>query len=293
MFLESIKLSNFRCFGSTPQNIGLEDSITAFVGANGAGKTAVMLALLRLFGVTSDHRRVRRQDFHVPFNETNAPASRSLSIEAILAFPELETGDPQAASTVPEFFQQMAADKDGKLKCRLRMEATWTDDGSLEGIIQENYFAIRTLSDEYKKEECSDLKPIDRSRVQVIYVPATRDGSSQVSSFLKGRLWRAITWSENVRSALKGSGDSLNEAFEDEPGIDLIEKAIKQRWAEVNSAGTDTEARLRPIDLRFEEFVRKVEVIFMPDEAGRPRGITELSDGQRSLLFGVIASETK
>ncbi|WP_457492385.1 ATP-dependent nuclease [Tardiphaga sp. P5_C7] len=292
MFLESIKLSNFRCFGSDPQTIEFEESITAFVGANGAGKTAVMLALLRLFGITSDHRRVRRQDFHVPFDETAAPVSRSLSVEAILAFPELTTGDPTAASTVPEFFQQMAADKDGKLKCRLRMEATWTDDGSLEGIIEEKYFAIRNLADEYKKEDCSDLKPTDRGRIQVIYVPATRDGTSQVASFLKGRLWRAITWTDKVHSALKGSGESLNEAFEKEPGIDLIEKAIKQRWKEVNSGGTDTEARLRPIDLRFEEFVRKVEVIFMPDEAGRPRSITELSDGQRSLFHISLTAAT-
>jgi predicted ATP-dependent endonuclease of OLD family len=133
--------------------------LTAFVGANGAGKIAVMLALLRLFGVTADHRRVRRQDFHVPFDEEEAPASRDLNIEAVLSFPELTDGDPTAGATVPEFFQQMAADENGKLKCRLCLEATWTDDGSFEGVIEEKHFAIRNLAAEYKKEECSDLRP--------------------------------------------------------------------------------------------------------------------------------------
>jgi putative ATP-dependent endonuclease of the OLD family len=292
VFLESLKITNFRCFGSAPQTIRFEEDITAFVGANGAGKTAVMLALLRLFGVTADQRRVRRQDFHVPFDETTAPASKDLNIEAVLSFPELTDGDPAAASTVPEFFQQMAADENGKLKCRLRLEATWTDDGSLEGVIEEKHFAIRNLAAEYKKEECSDLRPTDRSRVQVIYVPATRDGTSQVASFLKGRLWRAITWTEEVRETLKKSGNALNTAFEDEPGIDVIEEAVKRRWQQVCSGGTVTDARLRPIDLRFEEFVRKVEVIFVPDEAGRPRGIGELSDGQRSLFHIALTAAT-
>lgn len=292
MFLESLKIENFRCFGRIPQTIRFEEDITAFVGANGAGKTAIMLALLRLFGVTADQRRVRRQDFHVPFDEGTPPASRNLNIEAILSFPELTDGDPAAVATVPEFFQQMAADEDGKLKCRLRLEATWTDDGSLEGGIEEKHFAVRNLASEYKKEECSDLKPTDRSRVQVIYVPATRDGTSQVASFLKGRLWRAVTWSEKVRETLNQSGEALNTAFEKEPGIDVIEQAIKRRWQQVYSGGTDTDARLRPIDLRFEEFVRKVEVIFVPDEAGRPRGIGELSDGQRSLFHIALTAAT-
>ena len=30
-----------------------------FIGTNGSGKTAVMLALLRMFGVSGDQRRVR------------------------------------------------------------------------------------------------------------------------------------------------------------------------------------------------------------------------------------------
>jgi putative ATP-dependent endonuclease of OLD family len=93
VFLESLKITNFRCFGSTARTIRFEEDITAFVGANGAGKTAVMLALLRLFGVTADQRRVRRQDFHVPFDEEKPLASRDLNIEAILSFPELTDGD--------------------------------------------------------------------------------------------------------------------------------------------------------------------------------------------------------
>ncbi|MEJ5083240.1 AAA family ATPase [Ochrobactrum sp. MYb379] len=61
MFIERVSLTNFRCFGSETTTIELTSGLTTFVGVNGAGKTAVMQALLRLFGITGDHRRLRRQ----------------------------------------------------------------------------------------------------------------------------------------------------------------------------------------------------------------------------------------
>jgi hypothetical protein len=49
---------------------------------------------------------------------------------------------------------------------------------------------------------------------------------------------------------------------------------------------------LRPIDLRFDEFVRKVEVVFHPDEARRERALEDLSDGQRSLFHLAMTAAT-
>jgi len=140
MFLERVVLPGFRCFAPTPTTINFDPALTAFVGTNGSGKTALMQALLRLFGVTADQRSVRRQDFHVPINEAAAPLSRTLFIEAVVAFPELddENGDHSA---IPEFFNQLASDEQGHLKCRLRLDATWTDDGSLDGVIETKLFA--------------------------------------------------------------------------------------------------------------------------------------------------------
>ena len=114
MFIEQVALTNFRCFGPITQTIYLDPGLTAFVGANGSGKTATMEALLRLFGLTSEQRRVRRQDFHVPSNEAVAPTKRELAIEAILAFPELDS-EGADHTAVPEFFHQMATDDSGRL----------------------------------------------------------------------------------------------------------------------------------------------------------------------------------
>lgn len=281
MYIETITLQNFRCFGQGGTTIALGSGFTAFVGANGAGKTAVLQGLQRMFGVTGEERRLRRQDFHVPAAEQAAPVSRMLALEVILAFPELDDGTD--AGAVPEFFQQMAADQAGRLKCRVRLEATWTDDGSTEGTIEQSYRVIRTFG-AFEEDDCSDFKPLDRARIQLVYVPASRDGASQVASFLRGRLWRAVNWSPGVRQTFAESGATMNAAFAAEAAVDLVTQAVTARWQQVHSAGTDTTPAFRPIDLRFEEFIRKVTVMFRPDEAGRERALDDLSDGQRSLF---------
>lgn len=281
MHIERIFLRNFRCFGPLGTGISLATSLTAFVGINGSGKTAVMGAFQRLFGVTGEQRRLRRRDFHVPSDEKVGLTERRLELEAILAFPELDGGT--ATTAVPEFFQHMAADENGHLKCRLLLRATWTDDGTTEGSIDESYWAVRTLGD-FKPEDCVQLKAVDRARVQFIYVPATRDGASQVASFLKGRLWRAIQWSDKVKTTLGDAGKALNDAFSNEDAVLRIEQTLQQRWSQLHTAGTDARPVFRPIDTRIQEFIGHVEVVFKPGEDGRDRDVRELSDGQRSLF---------
>lgn len=291
MYIEQLVLTNFRGFGPTATAIDLSQGLTTFVGANGAGKTAVLQGLQRLFGITADQRRLRRQDFHIPASQDEAPQQRTFSLDAILAFPELDSDDDDAAAAIPEFFQQMAADDAGRLKCRLRLEGTWTDDGSLDGAIEQKYWAVRAFG-AFAETDCIELSALDRARIQMIYVPASRDGASQVTAFLRGRLWRAINWSQGVKDTFSNAGATLNEAFAGEAAVDIVVNAVTQRWQEVHTAGTDTTPIFRPIDLRFQEFIRKVEVVFRPDEAGRERALDDLSDGQRSLFHLAMTAAT-
>jgi putative ATP-dependent endonuclease of OLD family len=289
MYIEQVTLTNFRCFGPEGTKLSLDASLTALVGANGSGKTAVMQCLQRLFGMTADQRRLRRRDFHVPAQEKAVPLQRELSLEAILVFPELDNGTDTTA--VPEFFQQMAADDKGKLKVRLRLEATWVDDGTAEGAVEETYVAVRSLAD-YKTEDCVNLKGADRSRIQLLYIPATRDGASQVSALLKGRLWKAIQWSGKVKTALDGAGATLNTVFREEPAVLRIEEKVKRRWQALHDAGTDAVPVFRPVDTRWHEFIGQVDVTFQPGDDGRDRDINELSDGQKSLFHLALTAAT-
>lgn len=291
MHIESLTLQGFRCFGPKPQTVNLSEGVTALVGSNGSGKTAVMQALLRMFGVTDEQRRVVRQDFHVPVEEDPSSAQRSLVLEAILAFPELEE-DGASHDAVPEFFQQMAADDGGILKCRLRLDAEWTDDGSVDGTVEQRFRAVRTLDPDFSEDECADASSVVRRCVQMVYIPARRDGASSVTALLRGRLWRAITWSDEVREKHTKAGADLNEVFGREDAVKVIAGAVKRRWREVHSGGTDARPVFRPVDPRFEAFVRRIDVAFYPDEEGRERAFEDISDGQRSLFHIAMTAAT-
>lgn len=291
-------LKNFRCFGPDSLTVEVDPNLTVLVGANGSGKSATFDALARLFGVTQDERRVRPEDFHVPIDEEEAPASRDLSIDVVITFPELaedeedEDADETLVDSVPEFFRQMAASDDGQLKCRFRLEATWTDDGSVDGTVSEDVRVVHTLDEDYTDDEWSPLRPMDRARIQMIYVPAARDGARHITSFLKGRLWRAAQWSDDLRTAVDEGSTSLTNDFRSEAVVETVEGALSQRWQELHQAATDADPIFRPIDREFAQFVGRAQLVFEPSESGRERRAEQLSDGQRSLLHIALTAAT-
>lgn len=150
MKIKKISITNFRCFGPKGTSLKLESGVTAFVGNNGCGKTAVFQAMSRLFG-TPTQRAVRRQDFHLPVDQQELLPGATLSIEVVFSFPELGEADQAVLQdAVPEFFQQMAASAPGApLKARMRLQATWTDDGTPDGSIDEDLRWITTLDEDF------------------------------------------------------------------------------------------------------------------------------------------------
>lgn len=49
MRISELHINNFRSFGSTTQVVTIDD-LTALIGGNSAGKTSLIIGLLRLFG---------------------------------------------------------------------------------------------------------------------------------------------------------------------------------------------------------------------------------------------------
>lgn len=315
MHIDSVKLTNFQCFGSGPTTIDLDQQLTAFVGANGSGKTAVCCALMRLFGISQEQRTIQADDFHVPPNETESPTTRTLSIEVILAFPELSDTSsegqrggttradggssdgavgPEAVAehdAIPEFFHQMAATVDGELKCRIVLQATWTDDGSIEGLIDDQRRVVYTFDDDYG-DRWVPLRAGDRNRVQMIYVPASRDGARYVTTFLRGRLWRASKWSEDLEAHVADSSEELTRLFRAEKAVSTVEQSLTERWRELHRADTDSDPSLEPTNRTAKELAAKAELMFQPTHAGRQRRAVTLSDGQRSLLQLALTAAT-
>jgi hypothetical protein len=146
-------------------------------GGNGSGKTAIFQALSRLFGVTKNQRTIQVSDFHLAEVEEIKPGA-TLSIDAVFCFPELDGLDDKAIEdAVPEYFLQMAASEPGgPLKVRMKLKAKWIDDGTPEGTVEEDLRWVHTISGTYSWDDCTKVQALERGSIQLIYVPANREG---------------------------------------------------------------------------------------------------------------------
>jgi len=294
MNIESVTIKGFRSFGQNETTIRLNEGVTAFVGTNGSGKTALLMALSRVFGVSPNLRRVVQRDFHLPPGRESLESGDNFSIDIVFTFPELERADQdEVGSAVPQFFRHMAAESEGgPLTARLIFKATWIDDGTPSGSIDEDLRWVHTLGEDYVWDQCEKVLSVQRGSIQLVYVPATRNVQDHVTALLKGRLWQAAKWSSEFQESAKLSAETIQEDFEKEVPTRFILDRLTARWRQVHTANTDSEPLLRLIDSQFEELVRKAEFAFTPDEAGQERPLADLSDGQRSLFHIALTATT-
>ena len=293
MKIENIAVRNFRCFGPEWMEVSLQEQVTAFVGGNGSGKTALFQALARLFGVTRADRTVTKKDFYIAHDEEELPDRRALEIECVLGFPELDEEEDDNAPAVPDFFNHMAASgPDEPLKTRIRLVARWIEDGTPDGTVEEDIRWITTLGDEFDWETLPKVAAVDRASIQVVYVPALRNATERVTELLKGRLWRAALWSADLGARATEGAELIQNQFDQEAPSNFIIERLTHRWQQVYEGDTDSTPNLRLIESRIEELVRRAEFVFYPDEGGRNRVLADLSDGQRSLFHIALTAAT-
>ncbi len=291
MRIELLTISGFRCFGIEPTTIEFSEDITTFVGTNGTGKTAALMALARMFGLTGEQRAIVKQDFYCKPEDRDGDADRLLSIEVRLAFPELRDDDDGESPTdaVPHCFKQMiTSGPNGELFCRIRLEATWQVDGTTDGAIEQNLFWITSADNDFDNSDKKRMQPHERGFIQVHYIPASRDVSSLLRTTTKtmfGRLFRAIEWTESFSSTIKDSSTVLQGAFQTETAIGAINKALQGQWKLLYDDRIDAKPSLRIIGSRTEEIVKGVKVVFEPSEGGGEHEVDDLSEGQKSLFY--------
>lgn len=295
MRIESVTLSGFRCFGPEAITVPIAAEITAVVGPNAAGKTALLLhALATLFGVTRAQRTVQRSDFHVGADDDPEDReAKDLFIDVLIGLPELADGTATAETIAPSF-RHMQIEREGKAPvCRMRLEARWEDDGTVDGEVSQDLFWVDTLDDDPPEDKCHPVSAADRGLIQLYYTPASRDAAAQIratTGALAARLLRAIEWSSETEEAVREASENLSAAFESEAAIAAIGKALEERWSGLHDELVDTKPRLSLVSRRFEEVVNKIAVIFEQGPAGHERGLDALSDGQQSLFYFALAA---
>lgn len=149
MRIESVTLAGFRCFGPDPIKVRVSSEITAVVGPNAAGKTAFLQALSKMFGVSRAQRAVQRSDFHLGAEaDPDDREAKELFIDVLIGLPELADGTATPETIAPSF-RHMLIEREGEAPvCRMRLEARWEDDGTIEGEISQELFWVDTLDDD-------------------------------------------------------------------------------------------------------------------------------------------------
>lgn len=294
MLIERILLSGFRCFGHEPVSVSLADEITAVVGPNAAGKTALLHAIAKLFGVSQAQRTIHRSDFHrAPGADPDNRDPQELFIDVLIGLPELADGTAKPETIAPSFRHMRIERAEEAPVCRLRLEARWEDDGTVEGEVSQEIFWVDTLEPTPTEAQKHPVSAADRGLIQLHYTPASRDAGAQVratTGALAARLLRAIEWSTETQEAVIEASKCLGEAFDAEGAIAAISKALDARWADLHDEMVDTKPRLSLVSRRFEEVVSRVAVIFEQGPDGQECGLDALSDGQQSLFYFALAA---
>lgn len=288
MYINSLQIKGFRCFSGDGQDVSL-NKFTCFVGANASGKTASMLALVRMFGDTQNERTIRPADFHLqPGELLSSVNERHLSIEVKLEFPEL-AGESAIGVAIPEAFNQMlVAEPGGSPFCRIRLEATWVGDGTALGDVQQKLLWILTPSDDLEtiKNNQRPVKAAERARLRVVYIPAARDPAAQIrasSATVFGRLLKAIDWGEH-QATIQGKLDDLKTDLGQLAGLATMNNQVQKAWGNLYEGRVAANVSFQSEQADASLLLGMLVPTFAPNEQGQTIQIAELSDGLRSLF---------
>ncbi|MCX7092562.1 MAG: AAA family ATPase [Methylobacter sp.] len=282
MKLQTIRISNFQCFGPEPTEIDLEN-LTFLIGPNGAGKTAVLQALCRLFAFDSTLKRVQKTDFHVPPTEVDTPDERSFWIEANFLLPEL-LDDAGEHPTIPTHFAHMRLDDaDDIPRVRFRLEASM----GLDGDIEDTLLYVLDLN-----TDGSPLNPVpvpraERNNIQVHYLPARRDPADHIAfsaNALLGRLLRAVNW-DGERTTIKSLTDQISSNLAKNSSVSSLSTKLTETWKGLHKGCYFADPSITFVTSEIEALLRHLSVSFSPGHGEQLVDFSRLSDGQKSMLY--------
>lgn len=190
MYLSQLSISNFRCFGETPEIIKFNPGLTALVGENDAGKTAIIDAIRYALG-TSDLEwiRVQETDFH------NTTTSNSINIKC--SFESLIKSEESAFLEYLTYDDQPDGDK--KAVLHVNWSARQHEAG---GSSARSY--VKTEIRSGKKSDGPVLDQEARELLRATYLQPLRDADAAMSSGRGSRLSKIL---QNIESVKTGKED--------------------------------------------------------------------------------------
>ncbi|MDH1536242.1 AAA family ATPase [Pseudomonas chengduensis] len=281
MKLQTLRLSSFQSYGPGTTEVDLE-AITYLIGPNGSGKTAALQALCRLFAFDPSQRRIRRSDFHIPFDEEVIPEERKLWIEADFLFSEL-TQDEDNNTVAPHFGHMRLDEPDGIPRVRFRLSAAM----GLDGDIEETFVYVLDVNPDGSPLTTAQVPRAERSHIHVHYLPARRDPADHIAygaNALLGRILRAVQW-DKERDVIKGLTDGISDSLASNPSVNVFSEQLKATWASLHKGSFFAEPRVTFVASEIEALLRHMSVSFTPGHDENLVDFSRLSDGQKSMLY--------
>lgn len=252
MYISEVKVENFRLFGAGEKAFYLElqPGLTAFVGENDAGKTAIIDALRFVLGTRDqESMRLESTDFHHPLS---GECANEITIQ--LTFSGLTTSDRSA------FAEYL----------------TYRDDVSSDAIMIVTWFARRTENDgstrrfipiEWRTGENGNGPFLDagaRFLLQATYLRPLRDAERAMSAGRGSRLSQILQNTKDIKDhgskfdpgsdplpdpttlSVLGLGDYASHLIENSHGIKNTRQKLNDSYLKHLSFSGDTlNARMR------------------------------------------------
>lgn len=279
MKITQMEIKGIKSFDNVGQTINI-NSFTSLIGGNGTGKTAVLLALTRMFGVKSSDRIVQVDDFYVPpGDEIDTQDERELSVRVKFEFADLQDGEDDS---VADFFKHLVSNEADQIPyCIAKLKAKWTKTNLAEGDIDSD------LVWEIGKYE-KNITAYERSKIHVHYVPAYRDPAQQLkqtAGTIMHRLINAVEWSEQMSSTVDEVAESIGNQFQEEIGVQTITSSLSRNWKTLFSGGYFEQLKIQPVMNGIEDVLKHIDTVFMPTPVTQPLPTERLSDGMKSLFY--------
>ena len=239
-------------------------------------------ALCRLFAFDPSLRRIRRSDFHIPYDEEEAPEERRLWIEADFSFPELEKDD-EVSTVAPNFRHMRMESADVLPHVRYRLEATMGTNGDID----ESLVYVLGVGSDGAPLTTQRVRREERNQIQVHYLPARRDPADHIAystNALLGRLLRAVTW-EGERDKIRKLTDQISENLTGNPSITTLSESLRSTWSTLHKGSFFADPKITFATSEIEALLRHLSVSFSPGHGENSVDYSRLSDGQKSMLY--------
>ncbi|MBN1843996.1 MAG: AAA family ATPase [Deltaproteobacteria bacterium] len=284
MYLSKITIENFRCFGEADNRfeLSLNPKLTALVGENDTGKTAIIDALRFVLGTTDQEwYRLEDTDF------CNEGTSREIRI--ICKFEGLNARDKRA------FVEYLTYNEDGETDPVFYVN--WTAEDTGDAPKGRPYRRVEVHSG--KNGDGPSIDPKARELLRATYLRPLRNADQALSAGRGSRLAQVLHHTDQVKTEgvgydptgnidpkklnVLGIGDLANSLLENQKGIkntrteiDTHLEGLSLRWDSLKSiikvsGSTSSE------DVRLRQLLEKLDLIL--------GGAGKLGLGSNNLLF--------